>query len=131
MGIESINNPGSANGLSGVTQEIRSLRPRTLNNQSTRSYRKREDILNEDEFDRDLSDIQKEQLEEHVNQLDEIVRTYTQEFNFEIHEGTERYYVEVIDSIEDEIIREIPPEEILDIVARIEDMIGLVIDARV
>ena len=39
--------------------------------------------------------------------------------------------VQVIEKATDEVISEIPPEKILDLVARIEEMIGLIVDQRV
>ncbi|HBK67556.1 MAG TPA: flagellar biosynthesis protein FlaG, partial [Firmicutes bacterium] len=39
--------------------------------------------------------------------------------------------VQVIEANTEEIITEIPPEKILDLVARIEEMIGLMVDKKV
>ena len=38
--------------------------------------------------------------------------------------------VRVVNVFTDEVIKEIPPEEVLDTVARIREMIGLLIDER-
>jgi flagellar protein FlaG len=38
--------------------------------------------------------------------------------------------VKVVDVQNDEVIKEIPPEEVLDTVARIREMIGLLVDKR-
>jgi len=73
----------------------------------------------------------KEQLEEDVERLNNLVRIYNKKLNFQMHEESERYFVQVIDVIKDEIIREIPPEDILDIMAQIDDIIGLIVDERV
>jgi uncharacterized FlaG/YvyC family protein len=41
-----------------------------------------------------------------------------------VHEGTNRIMVRVMDSETDEIIRELPPEERLDAITKIKEMVG-------
>lgn len=77
------------------------------------------------------SDDLLERLEKKVNQLNETVEIFDKRIHFEIHEETERIMVQVIEKETDEVISEIPPEKILDLVARIEEMIGLIIDKKV
>ncbi len=56
--------------------------------------------------------------------------TYTR-FEFSIHEDTKEIMVKVIDEATDEVIREIPPEKILDMVARMWELVGLFIDEKI
>lgn len=51
-------------------------------------------------------------------------------FEFSIHDKTKEIMVKVIDSETDEVIREIPPEKILDLVAKIWEMVGILVDER-
>jgi len=51
-------------------------------------------------------------------------------FEFSIHEKTKEIMIKVIDSATDEVIREIPPEKILDMVATIWEMAGIIVDER-
>jgi flagellar protein FlaG len=76
------------------------------------------------------SDIIK-RLEEKVLQLNETVEIFDKKIHFQIHDETERIMVQVIEKATDEVISEIPPEKVLDLVARIEEMIGLIVDKRV
>ncbi len=73
----------------------------------------------------------REELEDHVEQLNEILDTFDRKLSFEVHEGTNRHLVRVMDARTEEVLREIPPEEVLDMVARIEEMVGIVIDERI
>jgi len=50
--------------------------------------------------------------------------------NFSIDENTERIVVKVIERETERLIREIPPEHILNMVAQIQNLIGVFIDAR-
>lgn len=51
-------------------------------------------------------------------------------FEYSIHEGTREIMVKVIDRDTKEVIREIPPEKILDMVAKLWEMAGILVDER-
>lgn len=51
-------------------------------------------------------------------------------FEYSIHEKTKQIMVKVINSETKEVIREIPPEKILDLVAKMWEVAGLLIDER-
>ncbi|NLM38413.1 MAG: flagellar protein FlaG [Firmicutes bacterium] len=70
-------------------------------------------------------------LEEKINQLNETVEIFHKRIHFQIHKETNRIMVQVIEKATNEVISVIPPEKILDLVARIEEMIGLFVDERV
>jgi len=70
-------------------------------------------------------------LTERVEQLNETLRVFDKRLHFDIHEDTNRVMVQVIDIETDEVLREIPPERILDMVASIEEALGLIIDERI
>lgn len=65
---------------------------------------------------------------EHANNSLEGV--YTQ-FEFSIHEKTKEIMVKIIDRDSGEVIREIPPEQILDMVAKMWELAGILVDERV
>jgi flagellar protein FlaG len=50
---------------------------------------------------------------------------------FEKHESSGEYLVRVINEESNEVIREIPPERTLDMVAHLQRLIGLILDERV
>lgn len=52
------------------------------------------------------------------------------EFEFAIHESTKQIMVKVLDSETKEIIREIPPEKVLDAVAQMCELAGLFVDEK-
>lgn len=51
--------------------------------------------------------------------------------NFAQHEDTGRTMVKVINRDTDELIREIPPKKVLDMAAKMEEMIGILFDEKV
>lgn len=73
---------------------------------------------------------------------EEELRPVTQEFNklfqylntdiqFELHERTQRLMVQVVDTKTDKVLREFPPEELLDTIANIQEYVGVLLDKRV
>lgn len=51
-------------------------------------------------------------------------------FEYSIHEVTKQIMVKVIDKDTKEIIREIPPEKVLDMVAHMWEVAGILVDER-
>lgn len=52
-------------------------------------------------------------------------------FEFSIHEATKQIMVKIFDRDSDELIREIPPETMLDMVAKIWELAGILVDEKV
>jgi flagellar protein FlaG len=51
-------------------------------------------------------------------------------FRFSIHEGTKQIMVKVLNKDTNEVIRELPPEKILDMIAKMWEMAGLFVDEK-
>ncbi|SDL67865.1 flagellar protein FlaG [Halarsenatibacter silvermanii] len=86
--------------------------------------------LREDRLDRDLDDLVADYLEGELDRLNDFVRAFDKRFDFQIHEESNDYFIQVWDIVEDELIREIPPEDVLDLAARLDEMIGIIFDER-
>ena len=65
-----------------------------------------------------------------VAHLNAAVDIFNKGLHFRIHEDTERIVVEVINKESGEVIRQIPPEYILDVLAKIDALLGVFIDER-
>jgi len=64
---------------------------------------------------------------EKLNQITMLSNSYLQ---FSIHEETEKLVVKVIDE-NGEVIRQIPPEEMLEMLVRMEESLGAIIDCYI
>lgn len=71
-----------------------------------------------------------ERLSEEVERLNDTADIYNVGVRFRVHKETERIMVQVYDRRSDEVIREIPPEQVLNLVAQIQQMIGLLLDEQ-
>jgi uncharacterized FlaG/YvyC family protein len=75
-------------------------------------------------------DFIKERLENAVVKASLEFPLVDRRLEIDIHEKTRGLIVKVIDAKTDEIVREIPPEKFLDLVAKIWEITGLLIDQR-
>lgn len=75
--------------------------------------------------------ISKKELKEGVDQLNKTVQAFKKELKFKLHDKSERMMVEVVNLETHEIIKEIPPKEVLDMIGRIRKMVGLLLDENV
>ncbi len=73
---------------------------------------------------------QMRELEEALMKLNDTAEAMQLSLRFLMHEGSERWMVQVIDIQQDEIVREMPPENVLNVVAQIQNLIGVLLDER-
>jgi len=66
-----------------------------------------------------------------IESANEKIQIYNTRLQFSIHEKTKEIMVKVLDSRTEEVIREIPPEKILDMVAKIWELAGIIVDEKV
>ncbi|OWZ85055.1 flagellar biosynthesis protein FlaG [Natranaerobius trueperi] len=89
-----------------------------------------ENKMAEDELapDKRREELNRDEVEKALEDFKELDKFVDKGFDFNIHEKTEEVWVEVIDRQNDEVIREIPPEKMLDIIAGIQEVAGLIVD---
>lgn len=71
-----------------------------------------------------------EQLTEMAEQMDKFVGSFTHELKFRVDEDSGRSVVTVLDSKSGDTIRQIPTEELLDVIARLAEASGGLIDVK-
>ncbi len=69
-----------------------------------------------------------EQIRKAVEQLNK--RIGNSEAIFGIHEATNRVTIKLVDKDTKEVIKELPPEKTLDMIARVWDMAGILVDEK-
>ncbi len=65
-----------------------------------------------------------------VNRANKAITGASCSFEYSIHERTKEIMVKVINKDTKEVIREIPPEKILDLVAKLWEIAGILVDER-
>lgn len=66
-----------------------------------------------------------------VNKSNKEFKAFDRRLEISIHSKTKEVIVKVIDTITDEVIREIPAEKVLDTVAYRKEMSGILIDKKI
>lgn len=73
-------------------------------------------------------DVSAQKLEQAVEQLNKTMMTYNTELRFQLHTESNEMQVSVINSQTEEVIRKIPPDKILNIVAHFKEILGVLVD---
>jgi flagellar protein FlaG len=74
--------------------------------------------------------VSESMVAESVEKANKELEYFNRRLEYSIHEGTKEIMVKVINSETNEVIREIPPEKILDMIAKLWKLVGLMVDER-
>ncbi len=72
-----------------------------------------------------------EALSKKVDSMNDLLDATPTSIKFRMHEDLERIYVQLVSQETDEVVREIPPEEFLNMVATMLKNAGLLVDKRI
>lgn len=70
----------------------------------------------------------KEQLKQAADKMNKSM--HNSEVMFGIHEATKRITIKVVDKETKEVIRELPPEKTLDMIAKVWELAGILVDEK-
>lgn len=85
---------------------------------------------NENQLSQSEMDNQEQAVIDAIEKANKHFKMYDRRLEFSIHEGTKQIMVKVINTESDEVIREIPSEKILDMVAKMWEVAGIFIDEK-
>lgn len=74
--------------------------------------------------------VAKEELKRVTAEANEALAAINTQLVFKIHEGTGRPLIKLVEAATQEVIREIPSEKMLDVVAGIWEWAGLIVDRK-
>jgi len=83
------------------------------------------------ETDHTSEQPQKHLLGKAVDQLNQIIQTHHTALHFVLHDKLQSYYVQIVDTDSQQVIREIPSKKILDYYASMLQHMGLLVDDKV
>lgn len=72
----------------------------------------------------------RDEAQNKVETMNQWMQPHSTALKFQYHEKLNDYYVQVIDSVTEEIVREIPSRKFLDYFAAVAEKLGLVVDER-
>jgi flagellar protein FlaG len=76
-------------------------------------------------------EIPREEVEKTTEKLNRLMGIIDKRLSFSVHEESHRVMVKVIDQVTGDVINEIPPKKILDLLSSFTKLAGLVLDKRV
>ena len=79
----------------------------------------------------DNSDETKKKVQEAVAKMNEMLEINNNSSKFIYHEDLERYYVTVVDSQTEEVVKEIPPKRLLDAFYEMQKLFGMIVDEKI
>lgn len=80
--------------------------------------------------DKKNSDSQEQHIKNAISRANSKMKSHRTGLEFSYHEDTGRVSIKVYDKNTDEIIREIPPEETLDMLKKMWELEGLLVDEK-
>lgn len=84
-------------------------------------------LTNSERKDMPVSD---KMIIEAIERANRAILGANKEFHFSIHEATKQIQIKVLDKDTKEIIREIPSEKVLDMIAKMWEMAGIMVDEK-
>lgn len=75
--------------------------------------------------------VSKEKLQQAVDSVNEFLQMNHSESKFVLHEGLDRYFVQVVDTETEEVVKEIPPKKLLDAFYEMQKLVGMIIDEKI
>ncbi len=74
--------------------------------------------------------VDDKELKKIENRINNITASLNFKIEFQIHKESKRFFVKIVDKDTKKVIREIPPEQLLEFYANFEKMLGLLFNGR-
>jgi len=76
-------------------------------------------------------ELSKEKIQLAVDSLNDFLEINNSSSKFVLHEGLNRYFVQVVDAKTDEVVKEIPAKKLLDAFYEMQKLVGMIVDKKI
>ncbi|AJK89315.1 MULTISPECIES: flagellar protein FlaG [Lysinibacillus] len=76
-------------------------------------------------------EISKDKLQNVVDTVNEFLQINHNASKFVLHDGLDRYFVQVVNIQTEEVVKEIPPKKLLDAFYEMQKLLGMVVDEKI
>lgn len=83
------------------------------------------------ETEKDKKPIGEEELSALTYEMNKFLEMINSDIQFSLHEKTKRLIVRVVDTRDNRVLKEFPPHEMLDTIAKIREYVGFLLDKKV
>ncbi|SHI96700.1 flagellar protein FlaG [Propionispora hippei] len=80
--------------------------------------------------DENKDQLSKKNVEEITDGLNDFMQSINTDLRFVLHRKTDQLMVQVVDTKTNKVLREAPPKELLDTLAKIRDLVGALLDKK-
>lgn len=80
---------------------------------------------------KDTKILSLKEAQEMVGSMNDFLKSADSRLKFVLHDKLETYYVTIIDSETEEVIKEIPSEKMMNIRAAMKEFVGLLVDRKI
>ncbi len=91
---------------------------------------KKQERQGESKDSKDIQEVSPEKVKSAIADINKKIRPTHTQCQFKYHEQTHRICITVIDKDTDKVIKEIPPEKTLDMIAKSLELAGLLVDEK-
>ena len=79
----------------------------------------------------EVQEISKDKLQNVVDTVNEFLQINHNASKFVLHDGLDRYFVQVVDTQTEKVVKEIPPKKLLDAFYEMQKLLGMVVDEKI
>lgn len=76
-------------------------------------------------------ELSKEKLKKAIDVVNEFLQINHNASKFVLHDGLDRYFVQVVDTQTEEVVKEIPPKKLLDAYYEMQKLLGMIVDEKI
>lgn len=89
-----------------------------------------QEVVRQEQEEQEDPQKKSQNLDEAVEKLNKTALIFDRSLRFQVHKQTSETMVSVVDMNSDKVIREIPAKEVLDLVSRMHDYMGMIFDKK-
>jgi len=88
------------------------------------------DKTTDTEVERIQDEIQRSQMKDMVEQMNKSLDPFKTSLKFGFHDASDTYYVSIVDTNTNDIIRTFPPEEVMELSVKMKEFVGMIFDQK-
>ncbi len=71
-----------------------------------------------------------DQLKKDIDAFNKVLESRQTHLKFHLHEKLNEYFIQVVNN-QNEVVKEIPPKKLMDMAAKVQEMIGIMVDEKI
>ncbi|MCM1497401.1 MAG: flagellar protein FlaG [Clostridium sp.] len=128
--VPRVEKPAQVESTEAVQVTPKEITPKEVTPVKERQSSHEDKEKNPNDEGKNIQDVSAEKVKKAVEEINKKIRPTHTQCEFKFHEKTNRLSITVRDSETKEVIKEIPPEKTLDMIAKTLELAGLLVDEK-